>query len=92
MSFKLKDFIIPFAIAIGLTAIFQYSFLERGTGTRSDQIVAGRSHTAASEVQRPINREIDFIDTDKQEAVLTDISMDYGKAIFSNVGGVLTKL
>ena len=92
MSFKVKDFIIPFAIAVGLTVIFQYSFLERGVGTRSDQIVAGRSHVAPSDAQRPINREIDFIDTDKQEAVITNIDMDYGKATFSNVGGVLTKL
>src|SRR3990167_2159848 len=92
MSFKVKDFIIPFAIAAGLSVIFQYSFLGKGVGTRSDQIVAGRSHVAPSDAQRPINREIDFIDTDKQEAVITNIDMDYGKATFSNVGGVLTKL
>ena len=92
MSFKLKDFIVPFALAVGFTVAFQYYFGERGTGTRSDQIVTGRSHVAPNEAQRALNREVDFIDTLKQEPVLTDVDTTYGKATFSTVGASLQQL
>lgn len=89
MSFRLKDFIVPFVLALGFTIAFQYYFGERSTGTRSDLLVAGRSHVAPNDSQRPINREVDFIDAAKQEAVLTDVVTNYGKATFSTVGASL---
>lgn len=89
MSFKLKDFIVPFAMAVGFTIAFQYYFGERSAGTRGDQLVSGRSHVAPSDAQRPVEREVDFIDTKKQDPVLTDVSTSYGKLTFSTVGASL---
>src|SRR3990167_1398794 len=92
MSFKLRDFLLPLILACGLTFVFLRFVGERGAGTRADQLASGRRHVTTDEFQHAINREIDFIDSEKQEENLTVVETDYGRVTFTNVGGALQKL
>lgn len=91
---KLKDFLIPLMLAIGVTMTVQHFFIDR----KKDQETAasGRVRVAprVQEVHRPLNLDVDFgpdtlVD---QKATLTTIDTDYAQFVFTTDGGALDRV
>jgi YidC/Oxa1 family membrane protein insertase len=96
MNFKLKDFIIPISLAFSITLIFQFLFFSDNSQTNAGQLESGRSHTAprVQEVHRPLDLEINFIDT-KPEDITHEKSLietDFAKYVFSTDGASIEEI
>lgn len=99
MSLKLKDFIIPMSLALGISILFQYMFFgdssKKESSSTNQNLESGRSHEAPkqAEVHRPLNLEVDFVDTkptfDGQKTV---VQTDYSNLLFSTEGAAIEKI
>lgn len=93
---NIKDLLVPVTLALLTTWAVQYFIFYRNAGTSSDQVQSGQTFTAPqNQVQaRPLNREVDFIDSDAAEIqpTITQIETEHAHYTFSSAGASLQQL
>lgn len=103
MNSKIKDFIFSFSLALfaglGTLFLFQQLFKDKGNVdniVKSEQLESGRSRVAprVQEVHRPLDLEIDFLDTKPAHIVETNtlLETDYARYVFSTDGASIKEL
>lgn len=88
---NIKDLVVSIALALGVTLLIQYIFLNNGTPSQSANVERVRI-APKTDVHRPLITEIDFWDKDIQlSQVSTLVETDFGLFTFSNEGAALVK-
>ncbi len=91
---NIKDMLIPLTLAFLTTWAIQYFVFSRYTTGSSTEIQSGQTFTAPqSQVEtKPLNREIDFIDSDKAGLQEQDTVIETDHAIYTfSTGGASLK-
>ena len=89
------QFVLIMLITYSMVSLFSRFFYKKNDTVAQDMGYKGQSFTAPTEcrVARPINREIDFIDSKRSaKEVVTTVSTSWGTALFSSDGAVLQRL
>lgn len=91
---KIKDYLIPFAVALFVTFAIKYFFMEKNN-IKEDEKISNKSFTAPSskQIAEPLYFDVNFCNTENTESkeILTKIETDYGTLTFSNFGAVLSR-
>lgn len=91
---NIKDLVIPLTLAFLTTWAVQYFVFSRYAGSSSTEIQSGQTFTAPQNQMetKPLNREIDFIDSDKMGMEEQDTVIENEHAIYTfSTGGASLK-
>ena len=90
---KIRDLIVPLALAMVTTWAVQYFFLgayQRQSGDRTEKSFIAPK---VKQEYRPLNREIDFLDSKRPaRAVISEVETAWGQVIFSSDGATLESI
>ncbi len=92
MSFNLKNFVLPFTLALIFTVTWKYFSNKPENVTNDSSLKTGQSRVAPKiqEVHRPLDFEVDFWDTEKPlENKLTTVETDFARYDFSTHGAAI---
>lgn len=94
---NMRDFLLPLTLALLTTWAVQYFIFNRGANSPEGTVQSGQTFVAPqNQVEtRPLNREVDFIDTDAThagQAQATEIQTDHAIYTFSTNGASLQQL
>lgn len=92
---NIRDFLLPLTLALLTTWGVQYFIFYRNADSGSKEVQSGQTFTAPqNQVEtRPLNREVDFVDTNAQaEAQLTHIETPHALYAFSTDGASLQQV
>ena len=90
---KIRDILVPLSLALITTWAVNYFFFKRYGQPQKEQ--AAQTFIAPKEQKpfRPLNREIDFIDTKRSSrAVISEMETDWGNVVFSSDGASLESI
>lgn len=91
---SIKEMILPLSLALLTTWALQFFFFNRPSSGAASQTTASFVAPKNAQECRPLNTEVDFIDTQLGgfKEVVTQVETEWGSLSFSNRGGTLEQI